>query len=204
MAGRTDAKVHARAMVAHYDTEDNIPVNKVPKVFNSRLPKDVRVLKAEEVDGKFEAQFSCCYRHYIYKMRLTHTCYEGMALERKYLLFLSQLLDVAAMQKAAPYFEGKKDFAVLATQEKRSTVKEVYRCELSSENNNLRLDIVADGFLRGMVRAVVGALIHVGEGKIEPEEIPSLLANKDRSKLGQKAPPQGLYFAKAGYEQWRG
>ncbi len=202
-AGRTDTNVHALAMIAHYNTKDNIPVNRIPKVFNSRLPEDVRVLKAEEVDENFEAQFSCCYRHYIYKMRLARTCYQGMALERKYLLFLSQLLDVAAMQKAAPYFEGKRDFAALATQEKRSTLKEIYWCQLSSEGNDLKLDIVANGFLRGMVRTIVGTLIYVGEGKIKPEEIPSLIAKKDRSKLGPKAPPQGLYFAEAGYKDWQ-
>ncbi len=202
-AGRTDTGVHALAMVAHYDTKDNIPVNKIPRVFNSRLPEDVRVLEAEEVDENFEAQFSCCYRHYVYKMRLARTCYQGMALERKYLLFLSQLLDVAAMQKSAPYFEGKRDFVALATQEKRSTVKEVYLCQLEFAGNDLRLDVVADGFLRGMVRTIVGTLIYVGEGKIKPEEVPSLLANKDRNQLGPKAPPQGLYFVKASYEHWQ-
>ena len=202
-AGRTDAGVHALAMVAHYDTKDNIPVDRIPKVFNSRLPEDVRVLKAEEVAENFEAQFSCCYRHYIYKMRLARTCYQGMALERKYILFLPQLLDVVAMQKAAPYFEGKRDFVALATQERRSTVKEVYLCQLELTGNDLKLDVVANGFLRGMVRTMVGTLIYVGEGKIRPEEIPKLLANKDRSKLGPKAPPQGLYFAKASYKHWQ-
>ncbi len=198
-AGRTDAGVHALAMVAHYDTKDNIPIDRIPKVFNSRLPEDVRVLKAEEVGEDFEAQFSCKYRHYIYKMRLARACYKDMALERKYLLFLPQLLDVTAMQKAAPYFEGKRDFVALATQETRSTIKEVCLCQIRLKGNDIRLDIVADGFLRGMVRTIVGTLIYVGEGKIKSEEIPSLLADKDRNKLGPKAPPQGLYFAEAGY-----
>lgn len=201
-AGRTDAGVHALAMVAHYDTEDNIPTDKIPKMFNARLPKDVQILKAEEVDQNFEAQFSCCYRRYLYKMRLTHTIYEGMALERHRMLFLPQELNITAMQKATAHFIGKKNFAALASQETRSTVKEVYFCQLLHQNNDLNLDVIANGFLRGMVRTIVGTLIYVGEGKIAVDEIPNLLASENRSNLGPKVPPQGLYFVEAGYESY--
>ncbi|ADI13956.1 tRNA pseudouridine(38-40) synthase TruA [Truepera radiovictrix] len=201
-AGRTDAGVHALAMVAHYDTDDRIPVAKVPAALNARLPPDVRVLHAEEVPRSFEAQFSCCYRRYLYRMRLLRASRAGSALERRRVLFVPGALDLEAMQRAAPRFEGTRDFAALATQESRTTVRTVYRCRLGAAGPDLTLDIAADGFLRNMVRAVVGTLLWVGEGKLAPEDVSALLAARDRRRAGPNAPPHGLYFAEAGYEPW--
>ncbi|MEZ4629525.1 MAG: tRNA pseudouridine(38-40) synthase TruA [Deinococcales bacterium] len=203
-AGRTDAGVHALGMVAHYDTEDDIPLIGLAKAFNARLPTDVRILKAEEVSFDFEAQFSCCYRRYLYKMSLAQENFSGMALDRKRMLFLRQKLNVTAMIEAAPLFEGKRDVIALASQEERSSVREVYLCRLLQEGHHLALHVAADGFLRNMVRAMVGTLIYVGEGKIKPEEIVPRLESRDRHKMGPTAPAQGLYFVEAGYEAWQG
>lgn len=202
-AGRTDAGVHALAMVAHYNTNDAIPIEKIPLAFNAKLPKDICVLKAEDVDNDFEAQFSCQYRRYLYKMQLSRGRFNGGALDRHRVLFLKQNLDVEAMFAAALMFEGKRDFAALATKETRSTIREVYLCRLEQTDNSLNLHVAANGFLRNMVRTIVGTLIYVGEGKIAPDEIDALLASKNRSKMGPKAPAQGLYFAEAGYEPWQ-
>ncbi len=201
-AGRTDAGVHALAMVAHYDTEDLIPTEKVAKALNSRLPNDVRVLCAEEVGLDFESQFSCRYRRYLYRMRLTRGSFERTALDRHRVLFLSQRLEVEAMQKATSYFEGTRDFTALATQETRGTVRTVYLCRLDIEERDLTLHIAADGFLRNMVRTVVGTLLYVGEGKLKPHDITSILESRDRKRAGPNVPPHGLYFAEAGYEAW--
>ena len=200
-AGRTDAGVHALAMVAHYGTEDAIPIQKVAKALNARLPADVRVLYAEEVSPDFESQFSCRYRRYIYRMRLVRS-FETMALDRHRVLFLSQKLDVEKMQKAAAYFEGSRDFAALATQETRGTLRTVHLCRLDVQDRDLTLHIAADGFLRNMVRTVVGTLLYVGEGKLEPHDIPSILDSRDRRRAGPNVPPHGLYFVEAGYEAW--
>ncbi len=202
-AGRTDAGVHALAMVAHYDTEDAIPIKKVSKALNARLPADVRALQAEEVGPEFESQFSCRYRRYVYRMRLTRGSLETTALERHRVLFLSQRLDVEAMQAATAYFEGTRDFAALATQETRGTVRTVHLCRLDVEGRNLTLHIAADGFLRNMVRTVVGTLLYVGEGKLQPHDIAPILESRDRKKAGPNVPPHGLYFVEAGYEAWR-
>lgn len=202
-AGRTDAGVHALAMVAHYDTADGIPSQQIVRMFNARLPADVRVLQAEEVSQDFEAQYSCCYRRYVYKMRLARGYPAKSALERQRRLFLYQKLDTTAMQAACTYFLGKKDFAALATQETRSTVRELYLCRLDVDARDLELHVAADGFLRNMVRALVGTLLWVGEGKIQPEQLPALLAAGERGKLGMNAPAHALYFAKAGYHPWQ-
>ncbi|HEX7023141.1 MAG TPA: tRNA pseudouridine(38-40) synthase TruA [Trueperaceae bacterium] len=202
-AGRTDAGVHALAMVAHYDTSDSIPVTRVARAINARLPADVRVLLAEEVSLDFESQFGCRYRRYLYRMRRSRDDLRTTALERNRLLFLPQELDTAAMQDAARHFEGRKDFAALATQETRGTVRTVYQCRLDVAERDLRLHIAADGFLRNMVRAVVGTLLWVGEGKLEPADIETILAARDRRKAGPNVPPHGLYFAEAAYVPWR-
>ena len=113
-------------------------------------------------------------------------------------------VDVQAMQKAARLFEGKHDFKAFSTQEIRSTVRTVLLCELIQEKRNLDLHIVADGFLRNMVRAVVGTLLKVGDGRLESSDIPKLLASKERGQVGKNVAPHGLYFVEAGYEPWQG
>ena len=203
-AGRTDAGVHALAMTAHYLTEDTIPISRTAAALNARLPGDVRVLKAETAPPEFEAQFGCLYRRYEYRLRLLGGEYglSGSALERLRVLFLAQRLDLRAMQAAAPHFEGTRDFAALATQETRPTVRTVYLCRMVVHRADLTLHVAADGFLRNMVRALVGTLLWVGEGKLYPDTLPALLAAKDRRRLGPNVPPHGLYFAEAGYTPW--
>lgn len=201
-AGRTDAGVHAVAMVAHIDTTTAIPNEKLILALNAHLPEDVCVYNIENADDNFDAQFNCLYRRYVYKMKLSRDHFQGAALERGKVLFLYQELDVTKMQDAARLFEGKHDFASLATQEIRETVRTVYLCELEVNGRELNLHIAADGFLRNMVRAVVGTLLEVGEGKLQPNDITRILESKDRSQAGQNVPPHGLYFVEAGYEPW--
>ncbi len=203
-AGRTDAGVHALAMTAHYLTEDKVPIARTAAALNARLPRDVRVLRAEDAPPDFEAQFGCCYRRYEYRLRLLNgPCgLAGSALDRHRVLLLPQRLDVGAMQTAAPHFEGTRDFAALATQETRPTVRTVFLCRLAAHEADLTLHVAADGFLRNMVRALVGTLLGVGEGKVSPSAIPALLDTKDRRRLGPNVPPHGLYFAEAGYTPW--
>lgn len=203
-AGRTDAGVHALAMTAHYLTEGAFPTAKVPAALNARLPPDVRVLAAADAPPEFEAQFGCLYRRYEYRMQLLREGDGGWALERRRKLFLPGRFDVLAMQEAAPHFEGTRDFAALATQEVRPTVRTVYLCRLEAAGPDLTLHVAADGFLRNMVRALAGTLLWVGAGKLSPADIPALLEQKDRRRMGPNVPPHGLYFAEAGYTPWTG
>jgi tRNA pseudouridine38-40 synthase len=201
-AGRTDAGVHALAMVAHIDTTTITPNKKLTLALNAHLPADVRVYEIESVSDNFDAQFDCLYRRYVYKMKLARDNFRDTALERGKVLFLFQELDVTKMQAAARLFEGTQDFAALATQETRETTRTVYLCELEHNKRELNLHIAADGFLRNMVRAVVGTLLEVGEGKRTPDDVKQVLESKDRSRAGQNAPAHGLYFVEAGYKPW--
>lgn len=203
-AGRTDTGVHALAMVCHYDTEDSVPLGNAAKALNSLLPSDVRALAAERVPDDFEARFDCCYRRYLYRLQLARADPHGAALNRLRALHLYQPLEVEAMRRAAPLFEGKRDFATLATQETRTTERQVFLCRLEARGGKLTLHVAADGFLRGMVRALVGTLLWVGEGKLEPDDIPALLTSRRRCQAGKNVAPHGLYFAEAGYTAWDG
>lgn len=201
-AGRTDGGVHALAMVAHCDTTSPIPDEKLRLALNAHLPRDVAVLAVGTVGPAFEAQFSCRYRRYLYRMRIVRGRPRGMALDRERVLMIHRELDVDAMLLAAPRFAGRRDFSSLATQETRSRVRTVHLCELRLEAGEVRLHVAADGFLRGMVRAIAGTLIRIGQSGSPPEVVEAILAARDRRRAGAAAPPHALYFAEAGYEPW--
>jgi tRNA pseudouridine38-40 synthase len=202
-AGRTDAGVHALAMVAHLDSSTRLDDAQLLRALNAHLPVDLRVLSVETVAASFHAQFDCTFRRYLYRMRSYREDLRGSSLDRKRVLALYQKLDVVAMQKAAPLFEGSHDFKALATQEIRATKRTVYCSKLRVEGRDLTYHVAADGFLRNMVRAMVGTLLRVGEGKLEPEAVRFVLASGQRSQAGENVPPQGLYFAEASYEPWQ-
>jgi len=201
-AGRTDAGVHALALVAHLDTHSEIPDEKLRLALAAHLPRDVAVLKVHTVDADFEAQFGCSYRRYLYRMRVVRGRPRGLALDRHRVLMVHQLLDEEAMLEAATRFEGRRDFSSLATQETRSRERTLHLCELRRELGELRLHVAADGFLRGMVRAIVGTLLQVGRGAVDPAEIDAILDARERRRAGAAVAPFGLYFVEAGYQAW--
>jgi len=201
-AGRTDAGVHALAMVAHVDTTSAIPDEKLRLALNAHLPSDVVVLALETVDGAFEAQFGCRYRRYLYRLRVVRGDQRGVALSRDRVLSVYRRLDVPAMQAACAPLTGRRDFAAFATQETRTTTRTVLLCDLREESGELRLHIAADGFLRNMVRTVVGTLQWVGTGKLTPADVETIVASRDRRRAGQNVAPHGLYFVEAGYQPW--
>ena len=198
-AGRTDRGVHALAMVAHCDGDGRFAPDKLQRAVNAHLPPDVRVLEVDQVADNFHAQYDCHFRQYVYQMRLVRGDLTGTALERHFALHLHQTLDIAAMQAAAPLFAGEHDFAALATQETRETVREVFLSQLEHDRFELRYHVAAGGFLRNMVRAMVGTLLSVGEGKLAAEDVLTVISSKDRAKAGVNVPPHGLYFVRASY-----
>ncbi len=201
-AGRTDAGVHALAMVAHVDTTTAIPDAKLRLALNAHLPRDVLVLDLESVRGEFEAQYDCRYRRYLYRMRPARDDPRGLALDRHRVLPVLRRVDVAAMQAATPHLVGRHDFSSFATQETRTPVRTVHLCELRVDGAELRLHVAGDGFLRNMVRTIVGTLLWVGKGKLRPEDVADVLAARDRGRAGPNVGPQGLYFVEAGYAAW--
>ncbi|HZW27506.1 MAG TPA: tRNA pseudouridine(38-40) synthase TruA [Trueperaceae bacterium] len=201
-AGRTDAGVHALAMVAHADTTSEIPDEKLRMALNAHLPRDVVVLRLDTVEPTFEAQFSCLYRRYLYRLRVVRDDPRRLAIDRHRVLPVFRRVDVAAMQAATRHLLGRHDFAAFATQESRTTTREVLLCELREAGKELHLHIAADGFLRNMVRTIVGTLLWVGKGKLSPDDVRDVLESRDRKRAGHNVGPQGLYFVEAGYGPW--
>ena len=201
-AGRTDAGVHALAMVAHVDTTTAIPDAKLRLALNAHLPRDVLVLDAASVRSDFEAQYGCRYRRYLYRMRPARDDPRGLALDRHRVLPVLRRVDVPAMQAATRHLVGRHDFSSFATQETRTPVRTVHLCDLRVDGAELRLHVAGDGFLRNMVRTIVGTLLWVGKGKLRADEVAEVLAARDRARAGPNVGPQGLYFAEAGYEAW--
>ena len=201
-AGRTDAGVHALAMVAHVDSSATIDEPKLRLALNAHLPRDVVVLAAERAESTFEAQFHCHYRRYLYRLRPMRSDARGAAIHRLRCLPVFARLDVEAMQAATSAFRGERDFAALASRETRSTRRTVHLCELRRERGELRLHVAADGFLRTMVRTLVGTLLSVGKGAVSLAEVPLILESADRTRAGRNVPPHGLYFVEAGYGPW--
>lgn len=201
-AGRTDAGVHALAMVAHVDADTAIPDEKLRLALNAHLPRDVAVLGLQTCEPDFHAQYDCRYRRYVYRLRALRDDPAGLALQRHRVLPVFRRLDVAAMQEAAAHLLGSHDFSAFATRETRSRERTLLLCDLRPESGELRLHVAADGFLRGMVRTIVGTLLWVGKGKLRPADMPSLLAGRDRTRAGHNVAPHGLYFVEAGYRSW--
>jgi len=200
-AGRTDAGVHASAMTAHVDIDREFTPFKLGEALNARLRlagAKVAVLDVSQVSEDFHARFSCLGRAYEYRLLcrrspLTHE--EGLVWRRP------KPFDVEAMQAAARHLLGRHDFTTFrAVQcQAQSPVKTLDRLDVGAEGNRVTVRAEARSFLHHQVRSMVGALVWVGEGRWQPEQVKRALEACDRAMLGINAPPDGLWFVHARY-----
>ena len=198
-SGRTDAGVHALGQVACFQTSSSIPIEGLWRGLNSLLPVDITIQSAEEVDASFHPQFGAKRKTYRY---LIFNRPSPSAIYRRYSWHLPIPLAMEAMQRAAQILLGRNDFSSFqgAHPDTQDPVREVFRVEWSrKEPAFLSFLIEADGFLRNMVRNIVGTLVEVGKGKISVEEFEGILAARDRKQAGMTAPPQGLFLLEVKY-----
>ena len=197
--GRTDAGVHANRYCANFRTESSIPIERIPLAINSRLPMDIAVLDAVEVPEDFNAIGSCIKKEYIYRI---HNANIRDPFLQDRVCFYPQHLDIERMKRAAEAFVGTHDFKAVRSvgTETKTTVRTVYWCDVTKEEDMITIAICADGFLYNMCRAIVGTLVYASYGKLDPEEIPELLLKGDRRLTGPTMPPQGLYLNRIWYE----
>ncbi|WP_270168015.1 tRNA pseudouridine(38-40) synthase TruA [Paenibacillus sp. SYP-B4298] len=190
-SGRTDAGVHARGQVFHFHTESQIPVDRWAIALNSRLPDDIVILSAEEKPLEFHSRRSAKRKTYRYSIR---TGKHPNVFTRHYEFHHYSLLDVEAMRAALVCLEGEHDFTTFTSihSTKQSHVRTIYEAKLVQEGDVLHTYFTGNGFLYNMVRIIMGTLMRVGEGKIQAEEMPHILAACDRSKAGPKAMAHGL------------
>jgi tRNA pseudouridine38-40 synthase len=199
-SGRTDAGVHARCQVAHFRTGTRIPEGDLQRGLNSLLPKDIAVKEITEVPEDFHAQHSARSKAYEYKIFNGPT---RPALFRNYSWFVYGALDGAAMGEAALMLKGVHDFSSFcaAGHESKSYIREIYDCGFEKTGKSLILfSIEANGFLKYMVRNIVGTLVEVGKGKRTPLDFLRIMEARDRRKAGVTAPPQGLYLVDVRYQ----
>ena len=200
--GRTDAGVHAERYVANFRTDSRIPCERLPLAVNTRLPEDIAVAAAFEVDEGFNAIGSRLKKEYtyrIYNSRIRDPFY----VDRAY--FYPKRLDEAVMDRAARAFEGTHDFRAVRSvgTETRTTVRTIYYCYVTRSADLLELKVCANGFLYNMVRAITGTALYAAEGKLTPEDIPAILESGNRTLAGPTVPPGGLYLTKLWYEDER-
>ncbi|MDD6489951.1 MAG: tRNA pseudouridine(38-40) synthase TruA [Clostridia bacterium] len=196
---RTDSGVHANMYCVNFHTNHTIPCKRLVAALNRYLPLSVAVTDAQEVDENFHARYNCKGKEYIYKIwnsEIRNPFLDGYALHYWY------KLDVDLLNEAAKHFLGSHDFTSFCTldnREKGDFTRTVSNISLKRDGDMVIFTIEADGFLYNMVRIIVGTLLRVAQGKIKPEQIPSIINALDRSKAGPTASPQGLYLNKVRY-----
>ncbi len=199
-SSRTDAGVHARMQMVHFDTSATIPPDKYPFVLNNLLPPDIRVQAGRQVPADFHARFLTSGKTYTYRMLNNR---HGSALLRATHWHVPVPLDVTAMREALAFLPGTHDFAAFqaAGGSARTTVRTVESAVLLAEWPVLTLIVSGNAFLYNMVRIIAGTLAEVGLGKRDPDAFRKAFASLNRLDLGMTAPPEGLELTEVRYPE---
>lgn len=197
-SGRTDSGVHATNQKAHFDLELHIEPNKIKHSLNSLLPKDIYIKEVKEVEKDFHARFDVVKKEYIYKINVG----EYNPIEANYIYQYNNNLDINKISQALNFLEGEHDFSSFTkmVDEKETYVRTIYETDINIDENIITIKFVGNGFLRYMVRNMVGLLIEIGSNKKEVNEVLRLFEVKDRKEAGITAPPNGLYLNNVYYE----
>jgi tRNA pseudouridine38-40 synthase len=193
-SSRTDAGVHAKGQVGHFDTSAvQIPMEGLRRAVNARLPGDIVIREMERVGTEFDAISDAVHKRYqyvVWNAEERPIFMEDLAFHRW------QELDVEAMRDAGGRFVGTRDFASFARpgHGRENTIRTVTGCEVSRRGKLLVIGVSGTGFLWNQVRIMAGTLIEVGIGRFRPEDVTLMLEAKDRRAAGQTAPAHGLYL----------
>lgn len=201
-SSRTDAGVHARGFVAHFDLTKPIPPQGLLRGMNSRLPDDIRVMKASYAKPDFDARKSAKGKEYRYFVYNADILPPHLA---PYWTFCHRPLDLAALQRAASYFVGKHDFVAFAAnpdRELETTVRTIFSFTVKKSGPKYLFTVRGDGFLYKQVRSMVGFLLAVGKGREKPEAVKELLDTAaPRTARVETAPARGLFLHKVFYSK---
>lgn len=197
-SGRTDTGVHARGQVCSFQTTaDTNKLFKAAPAVNAFLPDDIMVRDFHIVEPKFHARYSAVSKLYSYK------CYVSpfpSPLDDSQMLHLTKKPNLEAMGVAADYLKGTHDFAAFTNRnEKENTTRTIAMGIVWIQPNQLIIYVNGDGFLRGMVRTIVGTLLDVGFGKLQPDDVLEILQSRDRNRAGKTAPAHGLCLERVDY-----
>jgi tRNA pseudouridine38-40 synthase len=189
-SSRTDAGVHSKGLTANFHLRIRIAPESLQRALNSLLAEDIRIVHCEAVDKSFNARFGASSKTYIYKIFFGQV---SNPFTNRYMLHIPYPINLNKMRKAVPYFIGEKDFSSFTSDDPhKKRIREVTDFTMKVRGEEITFTIRGKSFLRYMVRNIIGTIIDVGRGKIQPEDIPGIFAAKDRREGGQTAPPQGL------------
>jgi tRNA pseudouridine38-40 synthase len=197
-SGRTDAGVHAKGMVAAFKTKKNLPMTAFSEGLNTLLPPDVAIRDVVEMPPGFNPRADAVGKHYRYTILNSQT---RSPLARLYSWRVRDTLDLKAMREAAAHLVGENDFTSFRASgcSARTAVRRVDSIDITPEGDFVIVDVKGTGFLKNMVRIIVGTLVQVGRGALGSDRIPGVLAGKDRRRSGITAPPQGLCLVEVFY-----
>lgn len=213
-AGRTDAGVHALGQVASVQIDHPIEPATLARALNASLPTSIRVLEARQVRDSFNARFDATGKTYVYRI-----LNEPVALpfERFYAWHHPWALSLETMQRASTGLEGAHDFSAFqgAGSDVASSIRTLSRIEIRLESPServihafshrpsrvIRVELTGDGFLRHMVRNIVGTLVEIGTNRRMPEELTAILESRDRGRAGPTAPACGLFLMEVAYRE---
>ena len=198
-SGRTDSGVHALAQVANFTTAFKMTPREFQRALNSTLPKDIVIIGAEQTVLEFHSQYDAVTKTYLY--RILNRTYPT-ALDKNRVWHVREGLDVGKMRLAAEPLLGRHDFRgfALADRTVKTTLRNVLRTRLQRSGNGLiEFEIEADGFLKRMVRLIVGTLVNVGKCKIPHEFVRDTLRTGNKTHFVRSAPPQGLFLKEVRY-----
>lgn len=197
-SGRTDAGVHARGMCAHFQTEKTLPLKAFRDGVNSHLPRDVVIRRAEEKNDDFHARFSArgkWYRYTIYHADVRSPLADRTSWN------LKGNIDLELMKTAAQYLVGEHDFSAFRSSGcvAKTTVREIFQVDVLTNGCFLYIDFRGSGFLKNMVRMLVGTLVEIAQHKRPPEDIKRLLNSEEGLVCGSTAPAKGLCLQEVWY-----
>jgi tRNA pseudouridine38-40 synthase len=201
-SGRTDAGVHALLQVAHFDSRDIDDIQKLVRSTNGILKKDIRVLKIEKTDMNFHARKSVKRKKYVY-MIYNNSCFPPV-LQGK-VLFFPRRLELKLMKEAADILIGRHDFSSFKASDcsSKTQVREIFNISIEEVfhfyHPVLEISITGSGFLKHMVRNIVGTLLKVGTGGVGIDKFIEIFNSRDRINAGPTSPALGLYLKEIEY-----
>jgi tRNA pseudouridine38-40 synthase len=200
-SGRTDAGVHALAQVAAFSIENPIPVENLRKAMNRLLPHDIRVTRVEETPPAFNPRYDAKRKTYEYRIFRAEIC---PPFERRYFYHHPYPLRIGEMIEIAPLLAGEHDFTAFAASDERdeleaSKVRTIFCSALALEGDRLLYRVTGSGFLKHMVRNIVGVLLEIGKGNVDRDGLLARLEPRCSIPPGPTAPPRGLFLVSVEY-----
>lgn len=197
-SGRTDAGTHARGQVANFHTTSNMTIKEMHAYMNHYLPQDIVVKEIEKVDERFHSRYNAIGKKYIYYV---WNNWIPSVFDRKHSLYYPESLNIDKMNKACSRLVGTHNFISFSSlkKSKKSTIRTISEISIHREGDMLKFIFIGDGFLYNMVRIIMGTLLEVGTGSMEPEYIDEIFKSKARSDAGITVPAQGLFLEEVYY-----